>query len=154
MHSDEHRESRKLAFEAAQTLTDKAKIEAIKNDAAQSFYRVFGKRLTPLMVERGVESILLSDEATVTIKSSFRQLPVVGDRAGWDRLTRKTAESDVWLKANLVSSDENLRAALKEECLANLSGVKRMTLYRQGTLDKHIESFIAEHIDAKLEALR
>ena len=67
------------------------------------------------MVERGIESILLSNEATVTIKSSFRQLPESDDRAGWDRLTRATAENDMWLKSNLVSSDENLRAELRAE---------------------------------------
>ena len=113
--NDDHRESRKLAFNSAQTLSDKAKIELIKNDAAQSFYRTFGKRLSPLMVERGIESILLSNEATVKIKSSFRQLPESDDRAGWDRLTRATAENDMWLKSNLVSSDENLRAELRAE---------------------------------------
>lgn len=155
MHNnDEYRESRKLAFEAAQTLTDKAKIDSIKNDAAQSFYRTFGKRLTPLMIERGIENILLSESATITIKGNLRQLPESNDRESWDRLIRKTAEGDMWLQASLVSSDQNLKAELRAECLASTSSVRQMTLARLGQLDSHVDAYTAERIEARLEALR
>ena len=106
------------------------------------------------MVERGIESILLSESATITIKSAMRMLPESDDRAGWDTLTRATAENDVWLKSNLVSSDSQMKAELKAECLAALSAVKQMTLYRQGKLDVYVDHYIADHIDSKMEALR
>ena len=154
MSTEEYRESRKLAFESAQTLTDRVKIESIRTDAAQSFYRVFGKRLSPLMVARGIENILLSDSATISIKSALRMLPQSDDRAGWDRLAKSIAASDSWLSANLVSSDEKLKDELKAECLAGMSPTKQMTLYRAGTLDSVVKSYVDSNIDQRLESLR
>jgi hypothetical protein len=151
---DENRQARVLAFQQSQTLSDRAKIAEIETAAAQAFYRTYGKRLTPMMVARGVETILISPESTVTIKGNLRQLPESSDLDGWDRLVKTTAKNDCWISANLISSDQQLKNELKDEFLSGASSAVKITLARAGQLDAAITEYVDLNIQARLEALR
>ena len=149
---DERRESRLHAFNASLTASDRAKVQSIAASARESFGRAYGSRLSELMVDRAVDTILLSEEATVSIKSSFNQMPET--RAGWDALVKRVSEADGWIKANLVSSDAKLKETMRAECMATLSPIKAIHLFRTGDLDGFVKNWIASQIQERMDAAR
>ena len=56
---DDRRESRLHAFNASLTASDRAKVQNITAAARESLGRSYGSRLSELMVDRAVDSILL-----------------------------------------------------------------------------------------------
>lgn len=149
---DERRASKLHALQTTATPSDRIKIAEITAATREAVARTYGRRLTEMMCARAVENVLLTEEATVSIKSNFDQMP--GTRDGWDSLVKRIAEADHWIRANVVHSDASLREQLKAEFLDSLAPARKMHLHRSGDLDGAIKTFTERNMAARLEALR
>ena len=148
----DYRESKLHSLRASATESDRIKIAEIKAETRESAARIYGARISELMVQRLTDSVLISEEATVTIKSNHNQMPQ--SRKGWNELVKAIAEKDEFISANLTSSDARLIAELRAECMAELTPARSIHLYRTGALDGWLKNQIDARMTARLEAQR
>lgn len=146
--------SRVEAYRATLTPKDQMRLASFTADLREALARCYGSRLSELAVNTVVDRFMIDESTITSTKSAFNQLPEAGSRGGWNDLARKLVEKDEWCRANLISSDRNLRAQLAEDFKVTLSPARLMTLARTGQFETELDLYVKANIAQRIEALQ
>ncbi len=107
--------------------------------------RVYGNRLSPLVVEVLVQESTTCPEVLASVEGINGCMPTT--HAEWSVFVQKLVRNNEIARRNLAFSNARKREALLQEELTSLRPDQRVTLARNGELDRYLEERIQERLD-------
>ena len=134
-------------LEAALTLKQITKLEAVRRSVEIALARQYGSRLSPIVTDMLVKDVILRPDVLAHLEgATVAELP--SDTVGWNRIACALVDADELAQRNLSFNDAELRQRLRNEALASISPHRRLSLAREGKLAAILDTMIDEALEA------
>jgi hypothetical protein len=134
-------------LEAALTLKQISKLEAVRRNVEVAIARQYGNRLSPIVSDMLLKDVILRPDVLAHLEgATVTEMP--GDAVGWNRIACELVDADELAQRNLSFNDAELRQQLRNEALLSISPHRRLSLAREGKLAAILDTMIEEALEA------
>ncbi|SFL57513.1 hypothetical protein [Shimia aestuarii] len=120
------------------------RLEDFHTQVAVELARFYGDRLSPIVAHVLVQESTTCPEVLASVEGISGCIPTT--HAEWGVFVQKLVNENEIAQRNLAFSDERKREAMRQEELASLRPDQRVTLARNGELDRYLADRIQERL--------
>lgn len=131
---------------AGLTPTQMGRLEKFKMQTERQILRQYGNRLNQGIVDMLLYDLILKNEVLTTVAGGgIDETPK--NENEWKAFVSDIVESESLAKANLVSSDANKRAEIRDRILKSMRPETKISMARAKTIDKHLDDAVSAEIE-------